>query len=336
MEVDYNFFLSLAIKEAWKYQLLTYPNPAVGAVVVDKNNNILSIEAHKNAGEPHAEVLALKSAYLKLFPQSNIAQLTNSFDIHNFLLRYHNDIFCDCFLYVTLEPCNHIGKTPSCANLIKNLKLKKVIIGTKDTNQLATGGINTLQNANINTILLDSKDALELLYPFAKWQKDRFHFFKLAIKPNGKCDGGYITTQDSLNLVHHIRTKLDLLIIGGNTVRIDRPTLDSRFNKINKPPNILIYSTQKDFDHTIPLFQVPNRKVTITNDISNIKEKFVMYEGGYNLLDKVYQNIDYFMLFVSHKDSSATSYSFDKYNFKKVYSYFLNKYDEIIFLNKQF
>ena len=49
----------LAIQEAWKYQLLTYPNPAVGATVV-KNNQVLSVSAHKEAGSPHAEVLALK------------------------------------------------------------------------------------------------------------------------------------------------------------------------------------------------------------------------------------------------------------------------------------
>jgi len=56
-------FMQLAIDKAWKYQLLTYPNPAVGATVV-KDGKVLSVEAHKKAGMPHAEVLALKVAYL--------------------------------------------------------------------------------------------------------------------------------------------------------------------------------------------------------------------------------------------------------------------------------
>ncbi|XPV82152.1 MAG: hypothetical protein ACNI22_16620 [Halarcobacter sp.] len=67
MKIDDNFFMKLAIDEAWKYQLITYPNPAVGCVVV-KNGEILAIEAHKEAGMPHAEVNALKAAYLKKNP----------------------------------------------------------------------------------------------------------------------------------------------------------------------------------------------------------------------------------------------------------------------------
>ncbi|WP_419770666.1 MAG: hypothetical protein ACNI3C_02445 [Candidatus Marinarcus sp.] len=65
MIINDNFYMKLAIDEAWKYQLITYPNPAVGCVVV-KNGELLSIEAHKEVQDkPHAEVNALKAAYLK-------------------------------------------------------------------------------------------------------------------------------------------------------------------------------------------------------------------------------------------------------------------------------
>ena len=64
MKIDDNFYMKLAIDEAWKYQLLTYPNPAVGCVIV-KNGRLLAIEAHKEAGMPHAEVNALKEAFIK-------------------------------------------------------------------------------------------------------------------------------------------------------------------------------------------------------------------------------------------------------------------------------
>ena len=69
MKINDDFYMKLAIDEAWKYQLLTYPNPAVGCVVV-KDGKLLSIEAQKEAGEAHAEVNALKAAYLKEFPNS--------------------------------------------------------------------------------------------------------------------------------------------------------------------------------------------------------------------------------------------------------------------------
>lgn len=67
MVIDDSFYMSLAISKAWDYQLLTFPNPAVGAVVV-KNGEILSVQAHECAGKAHAEVLALKYAYIKKKP----------------------------------------------------------------------------------------------------------------------------------------------------------------------------------------------------------------------------------------------------------------------------
>ena len=93
MVINDNFFMSLAIAEAWKYQGLTYPNPAVGCCVVGQNSQILSVEAHQKAGNPHAEVEALKSAYFKLTNNSEILQLTKSSDIHIFLLNNHNNLF---------------------------------------------------------------------------------------------------------------------------------------------------------------------------------------------------------------------------------------------------
>ena len=126
MKIDDNFYMKLAIDEAWKYQLLTYPNPAVGCVIV-KDGKLLSIEAHKEAGMPHAEVNALKAAYLLEYPNSILKMKNSSQDIHTFLLENHNGYFNDCEIFVTLEPCNHIGKTPSCANLLKELKPKKAL-----------------------------------------------------------------------------------------------------------------------------------------------------------------------------------------------------------------
>ena len=93
MVIDNSFYMKLALDEAWKYQVLTYPNPAVGCTIVSKDGGLLAVEAHKRAGLPHAEVEALKSAYYKLTNDETILGLSASSDIHNFLLANHNNIF---------------------------------------------------------------------------------------------------------------------------------------------------------------------------------------------------------------------------------------------------
>ena len=207
MKINDNFFMKLALDEAWKYQLLTYPNPAVGAVVV-KNGELLSIEAHKTSGMPHAEVNALKSAYIKNHPTSQLKIINDSFEIHKFLIENHNGFFEDCTIYVTLEPCNHIGKTPSCAQLLNELNLKKVVIGLEDPNKIASGGIQTLNNSKIDiTLGIMKKECEDLLFPFMKWQKSTFIFYKMAQTLNGTVDGGYISSNQTLAYVHTLRDK---------------------------------------------------------------------------------------------------------------------------------
>ena len=300
MKIDNNFYMKLAIDEAWKYQFLTYPNPAVACVIV-KNGEILSIEAHKEAGLPHAEVNALKAAYLKKYPNDVLKIKNDAFDIHEYLIKNHNGFFEDCEVFVTLEPCNHIGKTPSCANLLKELKPKRVIIGHEDINKEASGGCETLKSVNIE-VSLDcmKKEAYDLLYPFIKWTSGTFVFYKMAQTLNGSIDG-QISGNQAKAYVHSLRDKIDLMLIGGNTVRIDKPTLDARY-VAGRAPNILIYSKNKIFDKNIPLFKVPNREVIISNDLFKLLDyKFVMVEGIYNLMDVLKERLDYLVLVVSPK-----------------------------------
>lgn len=300
MKIDDNFFMKLAIDEAWKYQFLTYPNPAVGCVVV-KNGELLSIEAHKEAGMPHAEVNALKAAFLKKNPNDVLKTKTSSHDIHNYLIANHNGFFEDCVIYVTLEPCNHIGKTPSCANLLKELKPKKVIIAHEDTNKIASGGIETLNNAGIDVIFgCMKKEAYNLLYPFIKWSNGTFIFYKMAQTLNGSIDGN-ISNNQTKAFVHTLRDKIDLMLIGGNTVRTDRPTLDARYI-LGRAPDIMIYSKNKIFDTTIPIFHIPNRKVFISDDLFKLLDyKFVMVEGTYKLLEVLKERIDFIVLLINPK-----------------------------------
>ncbi|MFX4231281.1 bifunctional diaminohydroxyphosphoribosylaminopyrimidine deaminase/5-amino-6-(5-phosphoribosylamino)uracil reductase RibD [Aliarcobacter butzleri] len=334
MKIDDNFYMRLAIDEAWKHQLLTYPNPAVGCVIV-KNQRLLAVEAHKEAGMPHAEVNALKTAYLKDNPNSILKTKNSSFDIHQFLLQNHNGFFNDCEIYVTLEPCNHIGKTPSCANLLKELKPKRVIISVKDPNKQATGGLETLKNEDIDVTLgILEKDGLNLILPFISWQNKSCIFFKMAQTLNGSIDGK-ISSNRALAYVHTLRDKIDLLVIGGNSVRIDKPTLDTRYIQ-GKNPDIFIYSKNKVFDTNIPLFKIPNRKVLISDDLYKLLDyKFIMIEGVYNLLDKLKERIDFFILIISPKiRKGQNALNEIDLDFEIIHENFIGE-DKIVFLKRK-
>ncbi len=300
MVIDNNFFMSLALKEAWKYQVLTYPNPAVGCVIVGFNNELLAINAHKKAGAPHAEVEALKDAYFKLTSDSTILDLTSSSDIHRFLLKNHNHCFKDISIYTTLEPCSHIGKTPSCASLISALGIKKVFVGSLDLNEEASNGNKILKdnNVEINRDILRKK-CDDLLEPFQKFNNKNFIFFKWAQRLDGTTDNGIVSSKESRKNVHAMRDVCDLLVIGGNTVRVDRPTLDSRLVD-GKAPDILILSKQKEFDISIPLFSVKNRKVFIDDNFDLLDNyKNIMIEGSSKMFELSKGVVDYYLCYLA-------------------------------------
>ena len=333
MLVDDNFYMSLAISEAWKYQLLTYPNPAVGAVVL-KNDELLSIQAHKCAGEAHAEVLALKEAYLKKYPNDLLSKIVDVFEIHDYLEFNTKDFFEDCTIYVSLEPCNHLGKTPSCAKLLEKLKIKRLVISCKDDNKKASGGSKILKDKGIEVkYSCMEKEGKSLLYPFLQWSKKSFVFFKMAQTLNGAINGGKISGKQTLKYIHSLRNKIDLLCIGGNTVRQDKPVLDTRYIKDGINPDILIYSKQKSFDKSIALFNVLNRNVYINDNLDKLdNSNFVMIEGGYNLLEVLKNKIDYVILLITPEMKYGLNYiSKMKLNFEIIYEHYIED-DKIVYL----
>ena len=321
MVIDHNFYMQLALQEAWKYQGLTYPNPAVGCCVVGEHGELLSVEAHHRAGEPHAEVNALKQAYYKLTNDSYILALQDSADIHTHLLSNHNSIFKNAKLYTTLEPCSHYGKTPSCANLIAELGIKEVYVGSNDTNKKAANGsmILSMNDCMVySEILKDECDAL--LLPFQKSLEKQFIFFKWAERLNGTTDGGIISSKSSRENVHAMRDICDLLVIGGGTVRADRPTLDARLVN-GKAPDVLILSRSKEFDKTIPLFDVKDREVFIEKNLQKIKEyKNIMVEGSTKMYGLTREIVDYYLCYIapSFGGSEVIAFGEDKFTFLNV------------------
>ncbi|MCI4406809.1 MAG: bifunctional diaminohydroxyphosphoribosylaminopyrimidine deaminase/5-amino-6-(5-phosphoribosylamino)uracil reductase RibD [Sulfuricurvum sp.] len=299
---DVNHAMSLALNAAWEYQLLTFPNPAVGAVCIGEHGEILSLGAHKIAGGPHAEVYALRDAYTLLSSDRNIAQCDDAHTIHDYLRTHHHGFFKSISMAVTLEPCSHRGKTPSCALLIRDLEIKEVFIACKDPNPQAANGGGILEDAGIKcTFGVMEDEGQKLLEPFVRWQNNPFVFFKWAQRLDGTIDNGTISSQTSREHMHALRDKCDLIVIGGNAVRNDRPTLDARLVE-GKAPDVLIYSQTEEFDRSIPLFHVPNRRVFIESSLEKItKYRLVMIEGGARMFEASRDVCDWYLSYIAPK-----------------------------------
>ncbi len=294
------FYMQLALDKAWEYQGLTYPNPAVGAVVT-LEGKILSIKAHQKAGTSHAEVLALLSAYEILSNTSIDFDPNDAHQAHTFLLTLPKDFFTQCTIYVTLEPCSHEGKTPSCASLLQSLSLSRVVIGIKDPIEGHSGGMKKLENVSVGVL---KEECQALIEPFLIWQKKAFVLFKLAQTTNGRIGGGYLSSKASLTHVHQLREVCDTLLIGGNTVREDRPTLDCRFIEA-EAPDVKIYAKEDNFDRDIPLFSIENRSVEIINSLDFLNTpSFVMVEGGEGMLEALKEKIDWILIYQTPKLST--------------------------------
>ena len=308
--------MKIALDAAWQFQGLTYPNPAVGCAIV-QNGAVIAVGAHAKAGEPHAEVMALKEAYMALSIDRGIEALTSSHEIHEYLLKHHNGIFLFCDIYVTLEPCTHEGKTPSCAGLLQKMRPKNVYVSHYDPNPEATGGAQALISGGIDVHYgLCEEEGKALLEPFIKWNDKNFILFKWAQRLDGTIDGGLVSAEASRKKVHAIRNECDLLVIGGNTVREDRPTLDARLVD-GKASDVLIYSKTKDFDKEIPLFNIQDRNVFIEDNFEKLKEyKNILIEGGPGMFEATKEIVDRYLCFLAPKTGGSVKFSNENENFK--------------------
>jgi diaminohydroxyphosphoribosylaminopyrimidine deaminase/5-amino-6-(5-phosphoribosylamino)uracil reductase len=200
------------------------PNPLVGAVIV-KNGKIIGEGYHEYFGGPHAEINALKN-----------------------VVNAHN-----ASLYVTLEPCNHFGKTPPCTDRIILEKFARVVIGMKDPNPLVNGkGIKKLKSAGIlvETGIL-KKEIQKLNEVYNKYSTTRLPFIalKTAMTLDGKIstfsgDSKWISNDKSRNFVHELRHRYSAIMVGVNTVIKDNPELTDRsgYSKKKHPVRIIVDS----------------------------------------------------------------------------------------------
>lgn len=192
----------------------TYPNPMVGSVVVH-DDFIIGEGWHQKAGEPHAEVLAIRSV-------KDTSLLKKS------------------TLYVNLEPCSHYGKTPPCADLITHHKIPRVVIGCKDPHDKVAGkGIKKLQKAGIKVVVgVLEQESLHLNRRFFTYHEKKRPYIILKwaesadgfIAPLKKNDRKpvWISNELSRQRVHQWRTEEQGILVGKNTVLEDNPKLNVR------------------------------------------------------------------------------------------------------------
>ena len=307
---DYAKIMKRCIKLAQKGAGKTSPNPMVGCVVMNKYDKIISEGYHHKYGENHAE----KDALLKL----------------------KNGEDADGTLVVNLEPCSHYGKTPPCADLIIEHKIKRVIIGCRDTNPKVNGnGIAMLKNAGIEVIcgvLHDECRKLNEIFFTNIEEKRIYTALKTAVTLDGKiaAAGGnskWITSDKSRNLAKSLRNKYDAVLTSSQTVILDNPKMCHKMKivldrTLKTNPNADIYKTGHVFiaiDENMEINEDEWR-----SNIEFIKCKIVNSQIDLrDLLSKLYQK-GVFSIFV--ECGGKLSGSFVKYNLvDKIYQFIAPK-----------
>jgi diaminohydroxyphosphoribosylaminopyrimidine deaminase/5-amino-6-(5-phosphoribosylamino)uracil reductase len=205
-------FMREALRQARKGMGQTSPNPTVGAVIV-RNGKVLSTGYHREAGLPHAEVEALNKLGAKATGDT---------------------------LYVTLEPCNHYGRTPPCTEAIVSSGIKRVVVGMKDPNPgVSGGGCEFLRDNGIQVKagVLET-ECRQINEAFLKFVTSRrpFVIVKSALTLDGWTatatgHSQWITNDKSRQFVHRLRDQVDGVMVGVRTVLADDPLLTVRLRR---------------------------------------------------------------------------------------------------------
>lgn len=211
-------FMRVALAEARKGLGQTSPNPAVGAVLVAAGK-VIARGHHRAAGNPHAEVECLRSLG-KAVPRNAI-------------------------LYVTLEPCSTTGRTPPCTDAIIAAGVRNVIVGAIDVNPLHSGrGITALREGgvNIQTGIL-AEECAELNTAFNHWilTGRPFVIAKCGMSLDGRLtrppgEGQWLTSATARKHARRLRSEVDAILVGAETVRADNPRLTVRGSRDARQP----------------------------------------------------------------------------------------------------
>lgn len=209
----------------------TAPNPMVGCVIV-QNGEIVGEGFHPKAGEPHAEVFALRQVRDSVGATSQEMSQTEG-----------------ATLYVNLEPCSHYGRTPPCADAVIAAGIKRVVVGMVDPNPKVAGqGIAKLRNAGIEVTVGVEEAACQTLneaFVHRILHHRPFGILKYAMTLDGKIaattgHSSWVTGTDARHQVHHLRSACEAIVIGGNTVRQDNPLLTTHGISDHNPLRVVM------------------------------------------------------------------------------------------------
>mgnify|MGYP003871484309 CR=1 FL=1 len=207
-------FMRRAIRLAKRGSGRTSPNPVVGAVIV-RDGRVVAEGFHERVGGPHAEVNALRRA---------------------------GDAARGATLYVSLEPCNHYGRTPPCTEAVIGAGIRRVVIGMADPNPKVTGGgADRLRRAGIDVLVgVLEEECRRLNQPFIKWITlgRPYVTLKCAATLDGRMatrtgDSRWVTGERSRRLVHELRAAVDAVLVGIGTALADDPLLTARLGRKN-------------------------------------------------------------------------------------------------------
>jgi len=238
------------------------PNPMVGSVIV-KNNRILAEGYHHHLGGAHAEIEALQKIKFK-------AQGTT--------------------LYCNLEPCCHVGRTPPCVHRIIESGIKKVVVAHRDPNPLVAGkSIRLLRKAGIEVVEdVLKEEALFLNRIFITWitKKRPYVVLKMALSQDGKIGFSkktkkrkvfWITGKQARKEAHVLRSKLDAILVGVNTVLCDNPKLTVRGVKRNRQPARFVLDSHLRTPLCSQIFR-KNRGAVFLGALKSSKKRGSLYE----------------------------------------------------------
>ncbi len=232
VNVDFSPYMRHAIKLAEAGRYLVYPNPTVGAVLI-KDGCIVAEGFHGEYGGPHAEIVCLDNA------------------------KRENVDVSACTLVVTLEPCNHHGKTPPCTEAIVQAGIKHVVIGTRDPNPVAKGGIEFLQSKGVEiTLGVEEVPCRDLIADFLVHQAGQLPYvmLKMASTLDGRIatrsgHSKWISCEDSRQKTQKLRADIancgGVIIVGGGTFREDNPRLTVHNSKEGSPQPLACVVTSR-------------------------------------------------------------------------------------------
>lgn len=269
------YFMMLAIEQAKRGLYTTRPNPAVGCVIVQADE-IIGQGFHPKAGEPHAEVFALKDA-------GRQAEGATA--------------------YVTLEPCSHTGRTPPCAVALTNAGVTRVVIAGLDPNPQVSGrGVKMLQDVGITvTVGVLTAQAELLNRGFLKAMRTQMPYvrLKIATSLDGRTamasgESKWITSAAAREDVQKLRAQSGAIITGSETVIADDPQLNVRSEQLGVSPKqipkpmVVVLDRRQRLTHNLQSnYQLCRRTDTVywrNDDLTALLKNLVKEHQCYDVL----------------------------------------------------